>query len=87
MNEMIGWLGSFLLSTCGIPLIIRTYKIKSSKELSIPFLLWWFFGEVFFLIYIIPKNENLLPLILNYGFNIMCIISLFTLIMIYKRNG
>mgnify|MGYP007100173350 CR=1 FL=1 len=64
--DIIGFIGSFLLTFCGIPELIRTIK-HNKCYVGWTFLLMWFIGEVLMLIYVIPKND--LPLLLNYLFN------------------
>ena len=72
MLDLIGWIGSFLLAWCGLPQAIQSFKQKHSDGLSWSFLFMWFFGEVFVLIYILPKND--LPLLFNYSINICCLV-------------
>ena len=64
--EIVAYIGGILLTICGIPEVIRTFKDKRC-HLGYPFLLLWFFGEVFMLIYSIDLKSN--PLIMNYLFN------------------
>ena len=64
--ELIAYIGGILLTICGIPEVIRTIKDKQC-HLGWPFLLLWFFGEVFMLIYALDLKSN--PLIMNYLFN------------------
>ena len=64
--ELIAYIGGILLTICGIPEVIRTIKDKRC-HLGWPFLLLWFFGEVFMLIYALDLKSN--PLIMNYLFN------------------
>lgn len=71
MNS-IGWLGSFLLSICGLPLAYDSHKSKSAKGISWSFLLLWLAGEVLTFFYVLPKKV-VLPLIFNYGLNIIFI--------------
>jgi len=66
--EIIGWIGGILLSLCGVPQAWKSYKDGHSEGLSLYFILMWFFGEIFLLIYVFPKY--LIPLILNYSFNV-----------------
>ena len=67
--ETIGWLGSILLAFCGLPQAWESYKTKSSEGLTWGFILMWFMGEIFTVIYIIPKWHW--PLIFNYTANII----------------
>jgi len=69
MLEIIGWLGGFMLAICGAPQAWKSYKDGHSYGISWGFIGLWFWGEVFVLIYILPTG--LLPLILNYTFNIL----------------
>ena len=68
--EIIAYIGGILLTICGIPEMIRTLKDKKC-HLGWPFLLLWFFGEIFMLIYSIDLRSN--PLIMNYLFNTLIV--------------
>lgn len=72
--EVIGWVGSIMLALCGLPQAIKSYRTKSSKDISIWFLILWLLGEVLTLVYVFPKLDW--PLIMNYSFNIglICVI-------------
>lgn len=72
--EVIGWVGSIMLALCGLPQAIKSYRTKSSKDISIWFLVLWLLGEVLTLVYVFPKLDW--PLIMNYSFNIglICVI-------------
>lgn len=76
--ETIGWIGSILLAFCGLPQAIESWKTKNSDGLTWGLLLMWFWGEIFTIIYIIPKWHW--PLIFNYTANII-----FLLIIIYYK--
>ena len=65
--EYIGWIGSILFAICGLPQALQSFKQGHSNGLTWSFLLMWFFGELFTLIYIIPKQDW--PLIFNYTMN------------------
>ena len=69
--EYIGWIGSILLAFCGLPQAIESYKTKSSEGLTWSFLIMWGVGEIFTIIYILPKWHW--PLIFNYTANIIFI--------------
>ena len=69
--ETIGWIGSILLAFCGLPQAIESYKTKNSNGLTWSFLIMWGVGEIFTIIYIIPKWHW--PLIFNYISNIIFI--------------
>jgi uncharacterized protein with PQ loop repeat len=64
--EMIGYLGSLLLTVCGIPEVIRT--IKDNKcHLGWSMIVLWSLGEVFMVVYAFYLGNG--PLIMNYVFN------------------
>ncbi len=69
--EIIGWNGGILLAFCGFPQAWESYKTKSSAGLTWGFLLMWGLGELFTIVYIIPKWHW--PLIFNYTANIIFI--------------
>ena len=66
----LGWLGSLLFAFCGLPQAIHSFKYKNSDGLSWGFLNMWFFGEVFTLMYVFPK-EDVWPLVFNYALNLL----------------
>ena len=69
--ETIGWIGSILLAFCGLPQAIESFKTKNSDGLTWSFLIMWGVGEIFTIIYILPKWHW--PLIFNYTANIIFI--------------
>lgn len=71
--EAIGWIGSVCLATCSIPELYDSIQ-KGHNSSSPWFLYLWLVGEVFLLIYVVPKREY--PLIFNYLFNIILISGL-----------
>lgn len=75
---LMGWLGSILLASCGIPQAWTSYKDKHSHGISWAFLLLWAFGEVFAMIYVYDKLD--IPMMMNYGTNILILA-----IMIYYK--
>ena len=74
LNETIGWIGNILFAICGIPQVIKTYRTKSAKDLSVLFLWLWFAGELLTFVYIIigdiESNSTHFPLYFNYMVNI-----------------
>lgn len=72
--EYIGWISAVLLATCGIPEAYEALKTGDSA-LTWTFLLMWYFGEIFALIYTMNKNKKvkLIPLLFNYGLNLVLI--------------
>ncbi|CAB4174966.1 COG4095 Uncharacterized conserved protein [uncultured Caudovirales phage] len=76
--EIIGWIGSVLFAICGLPQAIQSYNEGHSDGLNWLFILPWLFGELFTLIYIIPKGD--MPLIFNYVLNLV-----FLLVILYYK--
>ena len=76
--ETIGWIGGILLAFCGLPQAVESFKTKNSDGLTWGFLIMWGVGELFTIVYIIPKWHW--PLIFNYTANIIFI----SIIVYYK---
>jgi uncharacterized protein with PQ loop repeat len=74
INETIGWIGNILFAICAIPQVIKTFRSKSVKDLSVLFLWMWFVGELLTFIYIgfgdLETDTFHLPLYFNYVVNI-----------------
>lgn len=70
MLEISGIIGALMFAFCGLPQAITCIKTGNSQGLSWTFLIMWFFGEVFTIIYILPKHDYILltNYILNFGF-------------------
>ena len=64
--ELIGWLSSFFLIICGMPLARQSYKAKRT-DINAYFLGMWFAGEVLGLLYVLSKGDIIL--ISNYLIN------------------
>lgn len=73
-NETIGWIGNIMFAVCGIPQVIKTYRTKRVKDLSILFLWLWFTGELLTFYYILAGDWETgithFPLYFNYLANI-----------------
>lgn len=69
MLNILGWIGSILFAICGLPQAIKCYKEKHADGISTSFLLMWLFGEIFTMIYVLPKMD--LPLLFNYSINLV----------------
>ncbi len=73
MTELLGIVGSFLLSICGLPQALKAYKDGHSAGLSWTFIISWFLGEALLLIYVLLTSRDLI-LCVNYVFNILILI-------------
>jgi len=76
--EILGWLGAACLAVCALPQALNSMKHKNSFGISWMFLTLWMLGEVFTLIYIIPKKQW--PIL----FNLLSNIFLISIIIYYK---
>lgn len=76
--DNIGWLGALMLSICGLPQAIHSYKHKNSDGITWAMLHLWFWGEIGQLIYVIYYLKY--PIIFNCSLNIIII-----LVMIYYK--
>jgi uncharacterized protein with PQ loop repeat len=68
--ETIGYIGGVLLAICSVPEVFRTIK-DSTCHLGWTFLLLWFFGELFMIVYAFHLWDY--PLLFNYGFNLLLV--------------
>jgi uncharacterized protein with PQ loop repeat len=69
--EVFGWAGSFLLSVASIPQAIQSYKQGHSEGLSTAMIWLWGAGMMSAMIYVTSKTD--LPLMFNYGFNLVTV--------------
>ena len=76
--EIIGWIGSAMFAMCGLPQAVQSAREGHSDGLSWLFLLMWFFGEIFTMIYVWPKMDY--PLLANYLTNMVFLV----IILFYK---
>lgn len=71
--EIIGWIGSILLTFCVVPQVVKTYRTKLAGDFSFSSLTMWLFGEVFAFIYLFNDGYQSChfqyPLLTNYFLN------------------
>ncbi len=79
----VGWTGAILLATCGLPQMYKSVRTRNFQGLSLLFILWWGFGEIFTLYYVIEKAFRW-PLVFNYGINITVV---FVIVLFYMKYG
>lgn len=77
--EIIGWIGGMLLATCALPQVIKVSRERSADGMSDLNVWLWCFGEIFMLSYVLFVQFSL-PLLLNYGLNLIFVL----VIMYYK---
>lgn len=68
MLETLGWLGSLILASCGVPLAWQAFKQKHMHGTSGLFITWWLVGELLVLPYVVSNKDY--PLVFNYGMNV-----------------
>ena len=71
MLDLLGWLGGLMLAFSAVPQALESYRCKNSNGLTWPFLMMWFWGEVFMIVYIVPKGDIIL--IANYAINLFLV--------------
>lgn len=64
-----GWLSTICFSLCGAPQAYLSYRNKHSDGVSWGLLILWTLGEIFGLIYMVPKAD--FPIIVNYLVNLL----------------
>lgn len=82
MITLLGIIGATLLSVCGLPQAILSFKQKHSDGMSTMFLILWTLGEICCLAYVCLTIADLI-LIANYVFNLLLLI----VIIYYKLCG
>ncbi len=74
INETVGWIGNILFAICGLPQVVKTFRSKSVKDLSVLFLWLWFGGELLTFYYIVVGDLETgslhFPLYFNYVVNV-----------------
>ena len=80
IHYILGWLGAFFFAVCAVPQVVQTWRTKKAGDLSMLFLLFWLFGEVFTSIYILVDDIALhvthFPLYANYVANTILVLYL-----------
>lgn len=76
LADVLGLLGAFCLSLCALPQALLVVRAGNAKGLSSGMLWLWFVGEVCFFAYVPLKIGWDLPLLLNYVFNLACLVVL-----------
>lgn len=78
--QTIGWIGAFFFSICALPQVWLVFKTKNTDGMSWGFLITWFLGEVFTIVYVtlygIVNMDIPWPLLANYAFNLIQLIYL-----------
>lgn len=69
MIDLIGWVGAFLFSACGLPQAVKCAKDGHSRGLSWGFLGMWAGGEILTIVYVLATTKDII-LLSNYFVNI-----------------
>jgi len=67
--DILGYIGSICLAICAVPQAYLSLKQGHSNGISLGFLFLWTIGEIFTLLYILPKAD--VPLLINYLSNLI----------------
>ena len=80
--EVVGFLAGFLVAIALSPQLIKTWRTKSTKDISILWTLMLMIGLFLWMIYAI--SNQILPLIIFASIEFLMVLSLFVLKIIYK---
>ena len=69
----LGWIGSLLLSACGVPQAVQAVRQGHARGLSLGFLWMWGAGEVLTFAYILGFQVLSWPLVANYLVNTLMV--------------
>lgn len=87
---LFGTIGAISFAICTLPQVIKTYRSKTSTELSLLFILLSLSGNVFYGAYLIYNNfqkgfvENI-PIYGNYGIALTLVMILLILKIKYRK--
>ncbi|MDW8289015.1 MAG: SemiSWEET transporter [Flammeovirgaceae bacterium] len=86
MGEIIGLIAAFLTTTAYIPQVIRTWKTKSTGDISLGMYLMMFTGTTCWLIYGIYEKD--LPIILANAITVClsCVILIFKIMNVIQKK-
>ena len=84
-SQILGYIGGAFVVSLNIPLVVKVVKEKSSKSLSIPYLILNFFTGIIFITYGVLINQW--PIIgNNIVYNIIVIILIILKVYYDKKN-
>lgn len=78
--NLIGWIGTILLSSAGLPQLYKTLKDGHALGIHLYYLLFIFFGLISMIIYVMLTNHSI-QLLFSYGFQLI----VFS-ILLYKKK-
>jgi MtN3 and saliva related transmembrane protein len=74
LPEYLGYIGGVLTTFCYVPQIVRVFRLKSAKEISLPFTIMLLTGVIIWLLYGIL--HSLVPIILWNSIGVVVVILL-----------
>lgn len=86
MIEIVGYVGSTLLTICTIPQVIKILQTKQTKDLSLTTFILWLLGETTMLTYATIQTPTI-PLIINYGLGAIVAAITVTLTIKYRNRN
>lgn len=81
--EILGYIGAFCLLVCDIPQLLKIYKRKSVRDISIVMLCLWQIGAVSMFSYVMFTTQTV-PLLITYGITSCVSTVMLTLYCKYK---
>jgi MtN3 and saliva related transmembrane protein len=84
LPEYLGYLGGFLTTVCYIPQVIRIFKLKSAKEISLLFTILLLVGVASWFVYGIVLS--LVPIVLWNGIGLVIVLLLLYAKLKYNRE-
>ncbi len=80
--EIVGYLAGFLIAIALSPQLIKIWRTKSTKDISILWTLIVMFGLLLWIVYAI--SNKILPLLIFASIDFLMMLSLFVMKLIYK---
>lgn len=80
--ELLGYLGGGLVTISLLPQVIKSFKTKSTKDISVVYTLILMTGLAFWVIY--ATLNSIIPLLIFASIELLITTSLFILKLIYK---
>ena len=80
--EIIGYLAGATVAVSLMPQVIKSWKTRSTKDISVPWMLIYLFGLILWVIYGVGISS--LPMIITISIEALLVLSLLMLKLFYK---
>ena len=84
IDQILGWIATFLFSIMVVPQIIKTVKLKDTSGVSLSLFIIYLNANIVALIYAFMINQP--PLIIKYIISIISTILYIALFLVYRRK-